>query len=128
MPIHAVLFDMFDTLMLIEKDHAFYFPSLKGAHSFMIDNGVDVKFPAFRNAYIKARDALYAEADVQLEEPHFNQRIANALAILGYCFDVQSEVVAGGTNAFCENSWNTYALTNTQKAFWKRCIGDISLG
>ena len=26
MPIKAVLFDMFDTLMLIEKDHEFYMP------------------------------------------------------------------------------------------------------
>ena len=28
MPIKAVLFDMFDTLMLIEKNHEFYSPSI----------------------------------------------------------------------------------------------------
>ena len=93
---------MFDTLMLIEKDHAFHAPSLKGAHSFLVDSGVDVAFAVFRDAYIKARDALYVEADARLEEPHFNLRIAKALESLGYNFDVQSEVVAGATNAFCE--------------------------
>ena len=75
MPIKAVLFDMFDTLVLIEKNHAFYSPSLKRAHNFLVKNGVDVRFTVFRDAYIKARDELYAEADEKLEEPHFNERI-----------------------------------------------------
>jgi putative hydrolase of the HAD superfamily len=102
MPVQAVLFDMFDTLMLIIKDHEFYDYSLKKAHSFLVDNGVDVEFAVFHDAYIKARDALYVEADALLEEPHFNLRIAKALESLGYSFDVQSEIVAGATNAFCE--------------------------
>jgi len=102
MAIQAVLFDMFDTLMLIVKDHEFYDYSLKKAHSFLVKNGVDVAFPVFHDAYIKARDALYVEADVQLEEPHFNLRISKALESLGYSFGAYSEVVAGATNEFCE--------------------------
>ena len=119
---------MFDTLMLIEKDHAFYAPSLKGAHRFMTDNGVDVKFPVFHDAYIKARDALYAEADAQLEEPHFNQRIANALAILGYCFDVQSKVVAGATNAFCEKFMEYVRIDEHAKSALEKLHGQYKLG
>ncbi|MGB9842427.1 MAG: HAD family hydrolase [Candidatus Bathyarchaeales archaeon] len=102
MPLKAVLFDMFDTLMLIEHDHAFYEPSLKRMHKFLVKNGVKVRFSSFKDAYLKARDALYAEADAKLEEPHFNVRISNALRQLGFNFDVDSEVVAGATNAFCE--------------------------
>jgi putative hydrolase of the HAD superfamily len=102
MAINAVLFDMFDTLMLIVKDHEFYDYSLKKAHSFLAENGVDVDFAAFRDAYLKARDALYVEADARLEEPHFNLRISKALERLGYGFGVNSDVVAGATNAFCE--------------------------
>ena len=102
MPIKAVLFDMFDTLMLIKKDHAFYNPSLKRAHKFLVKNGIKVRFTAFRDAYIKARDALYVEADANLEEPHFNVRISNALWRLGFSFDAKSGIVAGTTNAFCE--------------------------
>jgi putative hydrolase of the HAD superfamily len=102
MPIKAVLFDMFDTLMLIEKNHEFYTPSLKRAHKFLVKNGVNVKFAIFRDAYIKARDALYSEANAKLEEPHFNLRISNALKSLGYSLDAQSKIVTGATNAFCE--------------------------
>lgn len=102
MQIKAVLFDMFDTLMLIEKNHAFYNPSLKRAHKFLVKNGIKVRFTDFRNAYIKARDALYVEADANLEEPHFNARISNALGLLGFSVDARSGIVAGATNAFCE--------------------------
>ncbi len=102
MPIKAVLFDMFDTLMLIEKNHAFYSPSLKRAYKFLVKNGIKVRFTDFRYAYIKARDALYVEADANLEEPHFNARISNALGRLGFSFDANSEIVTGATNAFCE--------------------------
>jgi putative hydrolase of the HAD superfamily len=102
MPIQAVLFDMFDTLMLIEKNHEFYSPSLKSAYQVLVNKGVNVKYETFRDAYIKARDALYVKADAQLEEPHFNLRLAKALESLGYCFDANSEAVTGATNAFCE--------------------------
>ena len=115
MQIKAVLFDMFDTLMLIEKGHAFYSPSLKRAHEFLVQNGVDVRFAVFRDAYIKARDALYAEADARMEEPHFNLRVANALHSLGYDFDVSSEMVSGATLAFCEEFMNYVRIDENAK-------------
>jgi len=102
MPIQAILFDMFDTLVLIEKNHAFYSPSLKRAHRFLSKNGVKTRFTDFRNAYIKARDELYVKADANLEEPHFNARISNALKLLGFDFDSKNRIVTGTTNAFCE--------------------------
>jgi len=102
MPVKAVLFDMFDTLMLIEKDHAFYSPAVKRMHSYIQNNGVEVTFPEFRDAYIEARDNLYEKADVKMEEPHFNMRVSNALQSLGYSFGLESDLVSGATNAFCE--------------------------
>jgi putative hydrolase of the HAD superfamily len=101
MPIKAVLFDMFDTLMLIEKNHAFYIPSLKRAYKFLFKNHVKVRFEIFKDAYIKARNALYAEADPKLEEPHFNLRISKALENMGYV-DLESSIIEGATNEFCE--------------------------
>ena len=127
MPIKAVLFDMFDTLMLIEKNHAFYSPSLKRAHSFLVKNEVNVQFKVFKDAYIKARDALYAEADAKLEEPHFNRRISNALESLGY-FDVKSEVVAGATNAFCEGFIDYVRIDDHAKSVLKKLHGKYKLG
>ena len=107
MSIEAVLFDMFDTLMLIEKDHAFYSPAVKSMHSYLFQNGIQVPFANFRDAYIQARDALYEEADEKMEEPHFDFRVKNALQILGYKTEAQSNLVQGATNAFC-NEFMTY--------------------
>jgi len=128
MPIKAVLFDMFDTLMLIEKNHAFYVPSLKRAHRFLVKNGVDVRFRVFRDAYIKARDALYVEADTKLEEPHFNSRISNALQSIGYSFDVQSEVVTGTTKAFCEGFMEYVRIDDHAKSALEKLRGKYKLG
>ncbi len=101
MPIKAVLFDMFDTLMIIQKEHAFYSPAVKSMYNFLFQNGVHVTFPMFRDAYIKARDAIYEEADKNLEEPHFNVRVTNALALLGYT-NLNPSIVQGATDAFCD--------------------------
>src|SRR5512136_346515 len=93
---------MFDTLMLIEKNHAFHNPSLHATHKFLTQNGIPVKFEEFEKAYVTARDSLYAEANPELEEPHFNIRIAKALKQLGYNYDASSPLVMGATNVFCE--------------------------
>lgn len=128
MPIKAVLFDMFDTLMLIEKDHAFYSPSLKRAYEFLLEKGVKVDFDVFEKAYVEARDALYAEADAKLEEPHFNVRIANALRALGYDYGVSSEVVAGATNAFCEAFMNYVRIDDDAAGSLAKLHGRFKLG
>jgi putative hydrolase of the HAD superfamily len=128
MPIQAVLFDMFDTLMLIEKNHAFYSPSLKKAHQVLVNNGVNVKYTVFRDAYIKARDALYVEANERLEEPHFNLRIAQALQRLGYSFDFNSKVVAGATNAFCEGFMKYVRMDENAKSALEKLHEKYKLG
>ena len=128
MRIKAVLFDMFDTLMLIEHEHAFYNPSLRRAHEFLVQNGVDVRFAVFRSAYIKARDALYAEADARMEEPHFNLRVANAMHSLGYDFDVSSEIVSGATLAFCEEFMNYVRIDENAEEALRELHGKYKLG
>jgi putative hydrolase of the HAD superfamily len=111
-PIKAILFDMFDTLMLIEKDHAFYSPSLHASYEFLAANGVTVTFEEFEKAYITVRDNLYAEVDTELGEPHFNIRIAGALKQLGYNYDVSDPMVLGATDAFCDR-FMTYVKIDT---------------
>ncbi len=128
MPIKAVLFDMFDTLMMIEHNHAFYSPSLKRAHTSLIHNSVNVSFNIFNAAYVKARDALYDKADAQMEEPHFNLRIVNALRSLGYNFDVSSEVVRGATLAFCEEFMRYVRIDEHARSVLKKLHGKYKLG
>ncbi|MCW4046715.1 MAG: HAD family hydrolase [Candidatus Bathyarchaeota archaeon] len=128
MPVKAVLFDMFDTLMLIEKDHMFYNPSLRRAYRSLVDSGIDVSFTDFRRAYIKARDALYAEADPTLAEPHFNVRIADALRSLGYKFDADSPVVSRATLAFCEEFMTYVRIDDDTEAVLRKLHGKYRLG
>ncbi|MGB9756550.1 MAG: hypothetical protein ACPLVJ_02080, partial [Candidatus Bathyarchaeales archaeon] len=62
MQVKAVLFDLFDTLLLIRDGEAFYTPSLKKLHEFLVNNGVNVNFEDFKRVYFEVRDSLYAEA------------------------------------------------------------------
>lgn len=89
----AVLFDMFDTLMIIRKNHDFYSPSLMRMYKFLFENGVDVPLEKFKEAYDKAREELYAVADPKLEEPHFNVRLALTLKMLDCNYDASSPLV-----------------------------------
>ncbi len=128
MPVKAVLFDMFDTLMMIEKQHAFYSPAVVSMHTYLTQNGVQVNFPTFRDAYIEARDALYEAADEKMEEPHFNVRVRNALKKLGYNEDTQSSLVQGATDAFCREFTNYVCIDKNAQEALKKLQGKYRLG
>ena len=128
MPIKAVLFDMFDTLVMIEKEHAFYSPAVKSMHTYLVQNGVEVSFADFRDAYIEARDALYEEADETMEEPHFNVRVKNTLIKLGYVEDAEGCLVQGATNAFCQEFRNYTRIDENAAEILKQLHGKYRLG
>ena len=116
MTIKAVLFDMFDTLMLIRKNSDFYSPSLMRMYRYLHKKGVNVSFETFQKAYVKSRDELYANAEANLEEPHFNVRVSDALKSLGYNYDVCSSLVASATSEFCDEFISfVYLDKNTEK-------------
>ena len=128
MRVKAVLFDMFDTLMLIEKNHAFYSPALRAAYEFLAKNGVSVGFQEFSRAYVEARDALYAEAEANLEEPHFNVRVAGALKRLGFDCGVSDGLVVGATNAFCEAFMKYVSIDKNAERMLRELHGKYRLG
>jgi putative hydrolase of the HAD superfamily len=116
MPIKAVLFDMFETLMMIRKNQEFYSPALMRMYGYLNKNGVNVSFDTFQKAYIKTRDGLYAKAEANLEEPHFNVRVSETLKSLGYNYAVSSPIVAAATAEFCEEFMTfVYLDENTEK-------------
>lgn len=102
MTVEAVLFDLFDTLLLLESDEVYYEQCLKKMHAFLIKNGIDVQFDDFSRVYFEVRDKLYSESRESLEEPHFNVRVGQTLQRLGYSLSVTDPIVAGGTRAFAE--------------------------
>lgn len=128
MRLKAVLFDMFDTLYLIEKDHAFYSPALRAAYKYLVKNGVSVRFDVFERAYVGARDALYELADANLEEPHFNVRIADALKRLGFSCSVSDLLVVGATNAFCEQFMTYVSIDPNAERVLRELHGRFKLG
>jgi len=100
--VEAVLFDLFDTLLLLEGDEGYYEPCLRKMHAFLVENGVDVSFESFSCVYFEVCDRFYSESRESLEEPHFNVRVSQVLQRLGYSHSVADPVVVGATNAFAE--------------------------
>jgi HAD superfamily hydrolase (TIGR01549 family) len=128
MPLKAVLFDMFDTLMLIEKDHEFYPPALQRMYHYLKEQGVDVPFERFQETYIRERDRLYAQADLTLEEPHFNVRVSETLKSLGYNYPTSNPLVAAATNEFCEEFMKYVRIDPDAENVLKQLHGKYRLG
>ena len=131
MRVKAVLFDLFDTLLLLESDEIYYPPSLRRLHEFLVKNGVNVPFEDLRQVYFEVRDKIYSESRKNLEEPHFNVRVSQTLQRLGYNFDVSDPVVVGATMAFADEfmryvSLDADALDVLQKLHGKYKLGLIS--
>ncbi|MEM1589655.1 MAG: HAD family hydrolase [Candidatus Bathyarchaeia archaeon] len=131
MKVQAVLFDLFDTLLLIEGGNACYTPCLRKLHSFLVENGVNVPFEDFMRVYFEVRDHLYMETSRNLEEPHFRVRVWQTLKRLGYNCDPVDPIVNGATDAFAEEFSNYIkvdkeAATALEKLYGKYKLGIVS--
>jgi len=128
MTIKAVLFDLFDTLMIIRKNHDFSSPSLTRMFKYLSENGVNVPLDKFQEAYTKVRDELYAKADPNLEEPHFNVRIALTLKMLGYDYDVSSPLVVSASAEWCAEFMKYVYLDADAEPLLRSLRGKYKLG
>jgi putative hydrolase of the HAD superfamily len=104
MQVKAVLFDLFDTLLLIDgnSEEGFYEPSLKKLHEFLENKGIKIAYEEFKHTYFEVRDRLYEETKATLEEPHFNIRVVQTLKELGHDFALSDKIVTGATAAFAK--------------------------
>jgi putative hydrolase of the HAD superfamily len=128
MPTKAVLFDMFDTLMLIEKNHDFYSPALKRMYTYLQGNGITTPFERFVEVYDHERDRIYAEADANWEEPHFNVRVSATLTALGYDYPLSSPIVAAATDEFCSEFMKYVRLDPDATPMLNQLHGKYRLG
>ena len=128
MKVEAVLFDLFNTLVLLEDGDAFYLPSLKKLHRFLVKSGVKVSFETFESVYFQVRDMLYSESEKTLEEPHFRVRISRTLQQLGYDFGVTHPLVIGATEAFCMEFMRYISLDEDAIHVLRRLHGKYRLG
>jgi len=128
MRVKAVLFDLFDTLLIIEGGEAFYMPSLGKLHEFLVENGISVSFKDFNRVYFEVRDDLYAKVKKSLEEPHFNVRVYHTLKRLGYNVDISDAVVIGATKAFADEFMRYMRLDEDAFDVLQKLHGKYKLG
>ena len=128
MRVDAVLFDLFNTLVLLESDEVFYTPCLRRLHEFLARNGIKIPFEEFRRVYFEVRNRLYAETEKSLEEPHFNVRVSLVLRRFGYDFDVSHPVVVGATMAFADELRNYTRLDDEAVDVLRELRGKYKLG
>ncbi len=128
MRVKAVIFDLFDTLLLIRGGDAFYEPALKRLHSYLWNLGFKISFEEFRRAYFSVRDELYIETEKSLEEPHFDVRLSRTLRRLGYDFDASHPVVKGGTRTFAEEFMRYVELDEEAVEVLRKLHGKYRLG
>jgi len=128
MRVEAVLFDLFDTLLLLEKQEAYYPPSLRKLYEFLFKNGVGVSFEDFRRVYFEVREKFYSESRKSLEEPHFNLRVSQTLQRLGHNLDVSNPIIAGATMAFADEFMRYVSLDVDAVDVLKKLRGKYKLG
>ncbi len=128
MRVEAVLFDLFNTLVLLESDEVFYTPCLRRLHEFLARERISVPFEDFRRVYFEVRDRLYAETEKSLEEPHFNVRVSQTLQRFGYDFDVSHPVIVGATMAFADELLHYVRLDADAVDILRKLRGKYKLG
>jgi putative hydrolase of the HAD superfamily len=100
--VKAILFDLFDTLLLLEDETIYYPQVLIKLYDSLVNNGIDVPFDDFQKVYFQVRERIYNEAFKTLKEHYFSYRIFLTLKELGLSFKEKDEVITSATMAFAD--------------------------
>lgn len=100
--IKAVLFDLFDTLLLVERVSDLSERCIRSVYLFLVKSGINVSFDSFMRAYAEVRKQVYERIEKYFEEPHFSIRILQTLARLNYDYDSVFLIAWGATEAYME--------------------------
>lgn len=128
MRVEAVLFDLFDTLLLLEPAEVYYEPCLRRLHESLVKNGIEVAFEDFSRVYFEVRDKYYSESRQSLEEPHFNVRVAQTLQKLGFNLDVSNPIVSRATGAFADEFMRYVSIDDDAISVLQKLCGKYKLG
>ncbi len=123
-----MLFDLFDTLLLLEPAEVYYEPSLRKLHEFLVEDGIKVAFEDFSRVYFEIRDRFYSESRQSLEEPHFNVRIVQTLQNLGFNLDVSNPIVSRATMAFADEFMRYVNVDDQAISVLQNLCGKYKLG
>jgi putative hydrolase of the HAD superfamily len=123
----AVLFDLFGTLLLIEKNKDSHMLCLRKLHEFLVKKGICVSFACFKKVYFEVVDELYAKA-ANMEEPHFSVRVSRVLQRFGYEFDNSSTIVSECTRVFADEFMRHVRLDDEALYVLRKLHGKYKLG
>ncbi|HYA77760.1 MAG TPA: HAD family hydrolase [Verrucomicrobiae bacterium] len=99
--VKAVLFDLFDTLILIDDNHECFTNSLLKLHSSLFKNGFLCDFSDFESSYVKVAEQIEAATATNLREPHFKIYVSLTLSNLGYRVSPEDKAINEGVRNFC---------------------------
>ncbi len=119
--IKAVLFDLFDTLLLIGEEHTCYFESLAKLHSTLLKNGFTFSYADFEVAYLKVVEQINAETSASLKEPHFNEYVLRTLSELGFAASKKDTAIDEAVQEFCQE-FNRHIGVDSQAIEVIKCL------
>ena len=99
--VKAVLFDLFDTLILIGDNHECFTNSLIKLHSSLSKNGFLCDFSDFESSYVKVVEQIEVATATNLREPHFKIYVSHTLSNLGYTVSPYDKAIDEGIRDFC---------------------------
>jgi HAD superfamily hydrolase (TIGR01509 family) len=126
--VQAVVFDLFDTLVLIENSDLYYPLCFQMLYDSLVQDKIDVSFKDFKQVYDEVRELMLAETELDLTEPHFNVRVSRTLMKFGYDFRDSDPVVVNATKAFADGLINHLILDDDVNYVLKNLYGKYKLG
>jgi putative hydrolase of the HAD superfamily len=118
--VKAVLFDLFDTLLLMTDQHNCYYKSLAKLHLSLLENGYVCSYQALESAYLKVVDEISLETAESLEEPPFDVYVLKTLSNLGFDSPKQAHV-SQAVHKFCLE-FNRYIQVDPQAIQVIKCL------
>lgn len=109
----AIIFDLFDTLLIINEGQECFAKSLRKLHQSLCKNGFSSTFADFEKAYTRVNEQIEAETAFSFEEPHFTKYVQNTLSSLGYTVTLKDSAILAGIDAFCQE-FNNYIQIDHQ--------------
>jgi HAD superfamily hydrolase (TIGR01509 family) len=126
--VRAVVFDLFNTLVLLNSDESTYTVCLRKLHDVLIQNQINIPFEEFLPIYVIERDTLLSEASTDLREPHFNTGVSRALTKLGYTLDDTDPIIVRATQAYAHAALHLVTLDHDAHPVLQQLFGQYKLG
>ncbi len=99
--VKAVIFDLFDTLLLTGGDHNCYVKALAKMHYALSAGGFNYTYSEFEAAYMKVAQQIETQTAASLKEPHFKTYIQETLKTFEHDIAENEAIIEALSRIFC---------------------------